>query len=104
MVLGTPTTGMPLAAKRAASPMLPSPPTATSASSPSARKLRTTSSERSAKVTSPVGPFTGKRNGSARLVVPRMVPPRSTMASTWAGVSRVVLLGSSRPAYPVWMP
>jgi hypothetical protein len=53
MVLGTPTTGSPLRYSRSAMPRVPSPPMAMSAPRPRARKLRTTSAERSVSTTWP---------------------------------------------------
>ncbi len=95
MVFGTPTTGIPFCENLSAMARLPSPPTATRTSNPSRRKFSTTTLDSSRN--SPGAPGTGRRNGSPRLVVPRMVPPCGTIPATRSGVSGNILEVSRRP-------
>ena len=90
IVLGTPTTGIPIAAKRLARRREPSPPTAIRTSRPRRLKLERTRPETSRTSTSPTAFLTGILNGSPLFVVPRIVPPRETMPTTFSGVSRVI--------------
>jgi hypothetical protein len=98
IVFGTPMTGTPFSASWWPSVRLPSPPTATRTSKPSRLKFSTTRSETSWNSIWPARFFTGSRNGSPRLVVPRIVPPCATMPETRSWVSGMILLVSRRPA------
>src|SRR6266567_1215917 len=104
IVLGTPTTGMPVAMSCRAMLRVPSPPIAMSASSRRAPNAATSSSERSRSSQVPSGRCRRHLKGSPRLVVPRMVPPRCVMPRTWAGPRGTTSSSPSRPSKPRRMP
>ena len=104
IVFGTPTTLSPFRCNSSAIFSVPSPPITIRASSPNSFALRITSSETSRTVDTS---FSRNLylNGSPRLVVPRIVPPRGRIPITSLRErTRSFSCGQSRPSKPSSMP